>query len=195
MRKIAISLIALFGASIFAIGSASAAGFGFGAAGHFVDIQASGSESSDTTGSETDTSIAAAAVDDSAIIAAYYLEVTAGENNGWALGYEVVPGAADVSDKTHTRTDTETSVTSTLAATSNTRTFTANAEVEDFRVAYIEVPIGSTFYVRAGTSQINVNTKETASGNGGNYGNATLDGTQWGVGIKGIKGDRLRWKL
>ena len=111
------------------------------------------------------------------------------------FGYEAIPGAADVSDKTKTRTDTETSVTGTVAEVSNSRVFSANAEVEDFTVAYIEVPLGGMFYVRAGRSEITVNTKETASSNGGSYGNATLDGTQWGVGIKGIKGDRLRWKL
>ncbi len=123
-----------------------------------------------------------------------YLELTLGEANNWALGYEAIPGAADVSDKTHTRTDTETSVTSTTTATSNSRAFKADAEVEDFKVIYAEVPLGSLFYVRAGMSEITVNTKETASGNGGNYGNATLDGVQYGFGIKGIRGDKIRWK-
>jgi hypothetical protein len=130
-----------------------------------------------------------------AIVPSYYLELTMGENNNWSLGYEAVPGAADVSDKTHTRTDTELSVTSTAAHTSNSRAFKADAEVEDFKVVYAEIPIGDMFYVRAGVSEITVNTKETASGNGGNYGNATLDGVQYGFGIKGIRGDKIRWKL
>ena len=200
MRKIVVNLIALFWMSVFAVGSASAfdlkpAGIGFGGALHSVNVDASGSESSGTTGSETDSSTTSASVSNDATIGSYYLELTLGENNQFAFGYEAVPGAADVSDKTHTRTDTETSVTDTDAATDNSRAFKADAEVEDFKVIYAEVPLGSLFYVRAGISEITVNTKETASGNGGSYGNATLDGMQYGIGIKGVKGDKLRWKL
>ena len=193
MKKIVINLIALFWMSVFAVGSASAAGLGFGVTGNWVDVDASGSETVNAgDGGSAQTS--SASVSEQSIVPSYYLELTLGEANNWALGYEAIPGAADVSDKTHTRTDTETSVTSTAAATSNSRTFTANAEVEDFKVIYAEVPIGPLFYIRAGVSEITVNTLETASGNGGSYGNATLDGWQVGFGMKGIKGDRLRWK-
>ena len=194
MRKIVVNLIALFWMSVFVVGSASAAGIGVGGAVHWMNVDASGSESSDTTGSETDSSTTSASVSNDAVIGSYYLELTYGENNQFAFGYEVVPGSADVTDKTHTRTDTETSVTSTAAHTSNSRAFKADAEVEDFKVVYAEIPIGDMFYVRAGVSEITVNTKEVKSGNGGNYGNATLDGVQYGFGIKGIRGDKIRWK-
>ena len=193
MKKIVINLIALFWMSVFAVGSASAAGLGFGVTGNWVDVDASGSETVNAgDGGSAQTS--SASVSEQSIVPSYYLELTLGEANNWALGYEAIPGAADVSDKAHTRTDTETSVTSTPAATSNTRVFKADAEVEDFKVIYAEIPLGSLFYVRAGMSEITVNTKETASGNGGNYGNATLDGVQYGFGIKGIRGDKIRWK-
>ena len=193
MKKIVINLIALFWMSVFAVGSASAAGLGFGVTGNWVDVDASGSETVNAgDGGTAQTS--SASVSEQSIVPSYYLELTLGEANNWALGYEAIPGAADVSDKAHTRTDTETSVTSTATTTDNTRVFTADAEVEDFKVIYAEVPIGPLFYIRAGVSEITVNTLETASGNGGNYGNATLDGWQVGLGMKGIKGDRLRWK-
>ena len=193
MKKIVINLIALFWMSVFAVGSASAAGLGFGVTGNWVDVDASGSETVNAgDGGSAQTS--SASVSEQSIVPSYYLELTLGEANNWALGYEAIPGAADVSDKTHTRTDTELSVTSTAAHTSNSRAFKADAEVEDFKVVYAEIPIGDMFYVRAGVSEITVNTLETASGNGGNYGNATLDGWQVGLGMKGIKGDRLRWK-
>jgi len=193
MKKIVINLIALFWMSVFAVGSASAAGLGFGVTGNLVDVDASGSETVNAgDGGSAQTS--SASVSEQSIVPSYYLELTLGEANNWALGYEAIPGAADVSDKTHTRTDTETSVTSTAAHTSNSRAFKADAEVEDFKVVYAEIPIGDMFYVRAGVSEITVNTKETASGNGGNYGNATLDGVQYGFGIKGIRGDKIRWK-
>jgi len=194
MRKIAINLIALFWLSVFAVGSAAAAGLGFGAAGHQMQVDADGTETA-SSGTSGDGSATSATVDSSETIASYYLELTMGENNGWALGYEIIPGAADVSDKAHTRTDTETSVTSTETAVSNSRKFTADAEVEDFKVIYAEVPLGSLLYVRAGFSEITVNTKETASGNGGSYGNATLDGMQYGIGMKGLMGENFRWKV
>ena len=194
MKKIVINLIALFWMSVFAVGSASAAGLGFGVTGNWVDVDASGSETVNAgDGGSAQTS--SASVSEQSIVPSYYLELTLGEANNWALGYEAIPGAADVSDKTHTRTDTELSVTSTAAHTSNSRAFKADAEVEDFKVIYAEVPLGSLFYVRAGISEITVNTKETASGNGGSYGNATLDGVQWGLGAKGIIKDKIRWKL
>ena len=193
MKKIVINLIALFWMSVFAVGSASAAGLGFGVTGNWVDVDASGSETVNAgDGGSAQTS--SASVSEQSIVPSYYLELTLGENDQFAFGYEAIPGAADVSDKTHTRTDTETSVTSTAAHTSNSRAFKADAEVEDFKVVYAEIPIGDMFYVRAGVSEITVNTKEVKSGNGGNYGNATLDGVQYGFGIKGIRGDKIRWK-
>ena len=182
----------MFWMSVFAVGSASAGGFGFGVAGQWMEVDASGSETT-AAGSGTANTYSAS-VNERSLVPSYYIELTLGDNNGMAFGYEAIPGAADVSDKTHTRTDTETSVTGTSAATSNTRVFTADAEVEDFKVVYAELPIGSLVYLRGGISEITVNTKETASGNGGNYGNATLDGWQIGVGMKGVRGDRLRWK-
>ncbi len=194
MRKIAVNLITLFWMSVFAVGSASAAGLGFGVTGNWVDVDASGSETVNAgDGGSAQTS--SASVSEQSIVPSYYLELTSGEANNWALGYEAIPGAADVSDKTHTRTDTELSVTSTVAHTSNSRAFKADAEVEDFKVIYAEVPLGSLFYVRAGISEITVNTKETASGNGGSYGNATLDGMQYGIGMKGLMGENFRWKV
>ena len=192
MKKIAISLIGLLWMSIMAVGPASAAGFGIGVTGQFLNIEADGKEieNSDTD----DTSTLTKSVDNDAIIGSFYAEITAGEDNGWALGYESIPGAADVSENVHTRTDTETSVTDDATANTDTRKFSANAEIENFRVAYIEAPF-KAIYLRAGISKIDVNTNEVASSNGGNYPNTTLDGMQYGIGVKGIAKERLRWKL
>ena len=193
MRKIAISLTTLFWMSVFAVGSASAAGVGVGVSGHMINVNASGSETP-YAGGETDSSTTGVSVSEESFIGSYYLELTMGEMNNWAVGFEAIPGSADVTDKTQTRTDTEKSVTGTVTEPSNSRDFKANAEVEDFKVLYAEIPLGP-FYVRGGVSEITVNTKETASGNGGNYGNATLSGTQWGVGFKGMIAERVRFKV
>jgi len=190
MRRFAISLTTLFWMSVFAFSSASAAGIGVGISGHFLTVDASGTESV-YAGSETDSSTTGASVSDESVIGSYYIELV---HNNWAVGYEAIPGAADVTDKTHTRTDTETSVTGTATETSNSRDFKANAEVEDFKVIYAEIPLGP-LYLRGGVSEITVNTKETASGNGGSYGNETLSGTQWGFGVKGMVMERIRFKI
>ena len=96
---------------------------------------------------------------------------------------------ADVSGKEHSRVDTETSVSGTVAETSNSRRFQAAAEVENYNVIYAEIPVYAGIYVRGGYSQIDVNTLETKSGNGGSYGNATLDGINYGVGVKTVSGN------
>ena len=45
-------------------------------------------------------------------------------------------------------------------------------------------------------SQIDVKTKETTDGsNGGSYGDDTLDGTNYGVGLKGVTSSNIIWKI
>ena len=189
MKKILIGLSTgmalLFGTVI-----ASAAGLGVGLSGHFLQVEADGSEKTNTSvGSETTTK----SVSSDTFIGSIYSELTFGENNGWAFGVEAIPGAADVSDATHSRADTETSVTGIVTSTSNSVTHTAAAEVEDFWAIYAEMPIGP-FYIRAGRTQIDVNTLEAELANGGSYANATLNGTQLGIGMKGVR-ENLRWKI
>jgi len=194
MRRILISISTGMAVLLLTV-SAFAAGIGFGVKTNLVDVAASGSESTATNGSETETSTTSAVVGNDEWIGSYYLELTLGDENQFAIGYEAIPGSADVSDKAHTRSDTEKSKTSDVTQNTATRTFKADAEVDNFSVIYTEIPLGSVIYVRAGISSITVNTKEVASSNGGNYGNADLDGIQWGIGLKGLAYDRFRWKL
>ena len=45
-------------------------------------------------------------------------------------------------------------------------------------------------------SSIDVTTKETTNGtNGGTYSNASLDGTNLGIGLKGVTASNIIWKL
>ena len=104
----------------------------------------------------------------------------------------MVPFSADVSDKVHSRTDT--SQAGSGEGRSGTTVNTASAEVENFRTVYAEMPVGSNAYLRFGLSQIDVNTDENVVTNGGNYGNATLDGVNLGVGIKGESASGLKLK-
>ena len=186
MKKIitAIAFFALLGAP-----TAFAGSFGVGVSAQYLNVEADGKEVGSVTGSETDSSTNTAAVDNSTAIGSAYVEYVFDGLNGLSLGYEMIPGSADVSGKTHERVDTETSVSGTVAETSNSRRFQAAAEVENYNVIYAEIPVYAGIYVRGGYSQIDVNTLETKSGNGGSYGKATLDGINYGVGVKTVSGN------
>ena len=66
---------------------------------------------------------------------------------------------------------------------------------ENFNKVYLELPIYDIFFVRAGLAEIDVNTTEVASGNGGSYGNTSLDGDVLGIGIKGDVGSNMGYKI
>lgn len=174
MRKILISLSA---SMLLLLGSVSAFadGFGVGVTISQAKIKAAGTETE--TGSQTAETTDGSA-DNSVTIGSVFAEYN------WrfvTLGVDFIPVSSDVSDTTHTRTDTETSVTGTTAATTTSRTQTAAAEVSDHTTAYIE--IGNTAYVKAGYVQMNVQTKESLD-TGSSYGDATLNGTLLGAGMK-----------
>ena len=174
MRKILISLSA---SMLLLLGSVSAFadGFGVGVTISQAKIKAAGTETE--TGSQTAETTDGSA-DNSVTIGSVFAEYN------WGLltfGVDYIPVSSDVSDATHTRSDTETSVTGTTTATTTARTQTAAAEVSDHTTAYIE--LGNTAYVKAGYVQMNVQTKESLD-TGSSYGDATLNGTLLGAGLK-----------
>ena len=158
------------------------ADIGIGFAGSFINVEASGSESSDTTGSETDSSTTSTTVENDAFIGSIFAEFQM--DNSFTIGYEHTPGSADVSDKVKSRTDTETSVTDDTTKNEDSRVFKANAEIENYDIVYAEMNVFNNIYLRAGMAQLDVITNEGASGNGGSYGNASLDGFNYGIGYK-----------
>ncbi len=183
MKKIAISLITLSYIALFGFTNASAGGIGVGLAGQYMTVEASGKETSGTTGSETDSSTVSASVDNTVITGSYYIEYAL--DNNLAIGFEGFPGSADVSDKVHTRTDTELSVTADKTQNSDSREFKAQAEIDSLSIMYLEFPLFSEmFYGRVGHASLDVNTLEVKSSNGGNYGNTSVDGFNYGVGAK-----------
>ena len=66
-------------------------------------------------------------------------------------------------------------------------TYSANAVVENYITYYVEMPLAGSVYVKLGFSQIDVLTREDPDHHG-SYGDATLDGVNYGVGIKGLYG-------
>ena len=196
-RNILIGLVA----TISLTSVAYAGSFGLGVTGSYTTIDASGSET-EATNTGTENSVFKATVDNDVFLGSVFIEYSLDDaswgsaGNGITIGLKHTPGSADVSDKVKTRTDTETSITGTDAATSVSRTQKAQAEIDNYNNFYIEVPLYKSLYVKAGMSQIDVTTKETTNGsNGGTYGNKTLDGTNIGIGVKGVTASNIIWKL
>ena len=178
MNKLKTLIAASFCLTIFSFNAN--AEFGVGVAGQFINIDADGSEKpSVNPNSARDTE--SASVDNKAFIASVFAEYA---SDSFTIGFEHVPGSADVSDDVKTRKDTETSVSGDATANSDEREFKAQAEIENFNIIYAEVPFYNGLYARLGYAELDVNTQEVASSNGGNYGNTTLDGINYGVGYK-----------
>ena len=191
MKKLSITLFTLIWISLFGFSTASAGGLGFGVTASYMNVEAAGTETDSLD--SNDASTRSATVDNDVDVYSAYVELAA--DNGFAFGVEMFPGSADVSDAVKTRSDTEKSVQGTGTTGSSTREFKANAEVEDLTIVYTEIPLFSEmFYGRIGYAQVDVNTTEVASSNGGSYGNVSLDGLQLGVGMKGTLRDNVVWK-
>ncbi len=107
------------------------------------------------------------------------------EGNEITLGATYTFGEADVSDKISSRS--ESAEDAAGSGSSGSVTYSANAMVEDYVNYYIEVPVQGAVFVKLGMSQIDVITQEDADHHG-SYGDATLDGVNYGVGIKGLYG-------
>ena len=173
-----------------------AGSFGVGATFSQSEINASGTENRENLGTDLNTS----SVSNDVLIGSLYAEYSTdsfsftSEGNGLVLGFEITPGSADVSDKLKTRTDTSTAAAK-AATTSNDNggTYSVNAAVDGFVNTYVEVPVYGMLYVKAGLSSLDVTTNETTA-NGSSYGDVSIDGENYGVGLKGKFGGNLIWK-
>tara|TARA_B100001059_G_C17778871_1_gene552917 strand:- start:277 stop:948 length:672 start_codon:yes stop_codon:yes gene_type:complete len=169
--------LALISSGILMLGNAALAGGSIGVTGTLAMISADGSE---TEGTAADTSTKSASVDNLAAYGSIFVEGNL--DNGMVVGFSHNPFSADVSDATHTRSDT--SVAGSGEGVTGTNTRSADAEVSNYNQLYVEIPTSTAAYVKLGAAQIDVNTKENALTNGGTYGDATLDGFVIGIGTK-----------
>ena len=174
MKKLLVTIIAfvMYSSSVFADS------FGFGVSGSLALLEADGKETENAAGSETEASVFTKQVENDVFIGSIFAEYIS--DFGVTVGIEHTPGSADVSDKTHTRSETAVGVSG--ADTSGAITRTAAAEIENFNKLYVEY--GNVGYVRVGFAQLDVNTQEKAQTDGGTYGNTTLDGYSIGFGFK-----------
>lgn len=179
MKKLVLTILA----TIALTGVSYAGSLGIGVSGGLIQAEASGTETTGVgtvaggTANTNSQNVSAASG-----IASFFVDYRF--DNGWALGYETVPGSADISDE-HVRAETAQGISGTDASGAVTRK--VKAEVENFNTAYIEMPMGS-FYAKLGFSQIDVNTIDTAVTDSGVYGNKTIDGVTYGLGLRGTLG-------
>jgi hypothetical protein len=172
--------VKLFVATLFfaALTSASFAGgigegFRIGVGIASTDVNAAGSETL-RSGSGGRTELAGrratTSVSESTSIPHLFLEKTF--SNGFTIGYDYIPGAADVSaKKSRADDDAETAGGNSAAA-----------EVEDHMTIYALMPMGSSpFYIKAGISSMDVITTEKLN-TGSTYGNASVNGVTAGIG-------------
>ncbi len=92
------------------------------------------------------------------------------------VGVDYMPGAIETEEASTTVGDKTTSATSTQV------TNTVKVEFENLTNFYLGVRVLDSFYVKAGTLSVDLNTKESL-GTGSTYGNTTVDGSMMAVGM------------
>jgi hypothetical protein len=138
MKKLILTILA----SLALTGASYAGSFGIGVTGSLAQVAADGSETTDagTVGSGA-ANKNTKSVDEQSLVGSLFIDYET--DNGIVLGFSHVPFAADVSGKTHSRSETAQGKSGTDASGSVIRT--ADAEVENFNTLYIEYPIGSMY--------------------------------------------------
>ena len=189
MLKIKNMLIVAIAIASFSTNS-FAGSVGLGVTGSFAIVEAAGSEI--TEGTETgDTSLREATASNSAVIGSLFAEYIF--DNNVALGFDFVPGKADVNQKDLARTD----VTADAAeAVQDDGKNTAQAEVSNHITFYAEVPVHAGLYVKAGYVEMDVKTKEKSDVTTRSaYGDTKVDGILFGGGYKNDFGTNGYYKV
>jgi hypothetical protein len=186
LRNMLIAMIAITALST----NAFAGNFGAGVTGGLAFVSASGTEK-DKDGT-ADTSTRDATASNFAGVGSVFAEYTFDGMGGMSLGIDWIPMSADVNSKKITRTDATANATE---ATQDDGDRSAQAEIENVITYYAELPLGGTgFYAKAGYVTMDVNTTETAL-NSRVYGNTSVDGVSYGVGVKQDIGDNAYYKV
>lgn len=170
MRKI--HAIIMFAITL-AFASSSYAEMKYGVSAALTNIEASGTETENTEKNSK-------SVDSLVVIPSIFAEYAYSDT--FAIGLDYIPFKADVSDSTHSRTDTETSVTGTAATTSTTRNQKAEAELKNHTTLYANYNVGAG-YIKVGAVYVELDTGESLD-TGSKYGNETIYGGVIGFGME-----------
>jgi len=120
-----------------------------------------------------------------AVIPSAFLELSM--DNGLGIGYENVPGEADLSaSERKTVVVSEEQAAAVVGNDSGTQK--ASATVDGLNQLYLIKRFGSGLTLKYGTTSADVTTQESLA-SGSAYGNQTVDGTLWGIGWETSKSD------
>lgn len=144
----------------------------FGVSAAVTTIDASGTE---TEGGEKNTGSA----DNTVLIPSIFAEYAYSDT--LSIGLDYIPMKADVSSKTKSRDDVETSVTSTVTTTATARSQKAQAELENHITLYANYSLTDTYFVKAGVAFVSLNTEDSLA-TGSKYGNEDIYGGVFGIG-------------
>lgn len=188
LRNMLIAVIAITALST----SAFAGSIGLGLTGSYAMIEASGTETDDDADTDINNSTSVA---NNAAVASFFVEYNF--NFPLTVGFDMVPGSADVSASRLSRNDKEGSkdgveVTPIAGNTIDTRT--ASAEVENVHTYYAEYTLFNGFYAKAGITEMDVITTETMAA-AVKYGNTSVDGAMYGFGYKNDFGNKGFYKV
>ena len=154
----------------------------FGISAAVTKNDASGTE---TEGGEKSTGDA----DNTVIVPSIFAEY--GFSDTISIGLDFIPLKADVSNKTKSRTDTETSVTGNKATVATTRNQKAQAELQNHITLYANYMLSDTYFLKVGVASVELETKESLA-TGSKYGNEDVLGGVLGI---GAKSDNHRFEL
>ena len=168
MNKLRITLVTILASLLLTVSSFAEIRVGVSAG--FNMIEAAGTETL------KDSSQATAHTEQAnAIVPSVFLELAMA--NGFGVGIDMITGTADLAGSGRTKNNPAD------AASDDTGTNNANAEVDGVTTAYLIKTFDSGLLVKVGMSQADINTKETLS-TGSTYGNTSVDGMHYGIGYE-----------
>ena len=168
MNKLRITLVTILASLLLTVSSFAEIRVGVSAG--FNMIESAGTETlKDSSAATTHTEQA------NAIVPSIFLELATA--NGLGVGIDMITGTADLAGSGRTKNNPAD------AASDDTGTNNANAEVDGVTTAYLIKTFDSGLLVKVGISQADVNTKESLN-SGTTYGNASVDGMHYGIGYE-----------
>lgn len=144
----------------------------YGISAAITEINASGTE---TEGGEKNSGDA----DNTVLIPSIFAEYAYSDT--LSIGIDYIPLKADVSNKTRSRDDVETSVTGTATVVATSRSQKAQAELENHLTLYANYGLTDSYFVKAGVAFVQLNTEDTLA-TGSKYGNEDIYGGVIGIG-------------
>jgi hypothetical protein len=165
MKILKITLVAVI-SSVLMVLPSTAKEFRIGVAAGFTNVNADGTETMKDTAKKNQTEAS-----EQTIIPSIFAEIAA--DNGFGLGFEHVPGTADINSSVRERTDDD------AETVGNNK---ASAEIDGLTSIYLIKTFENGFFVKLGKTSTTVNTTESLA-TGSTYGNSDIDGNVFGLGM------------